>query len=73
MCIITSPDLEKENMRPIYLAVENGRYVPAPPKMYVPGLRQIFRKQALKNPPRQALFARWPENMTSRSAIRPEG
>ncbi len=46
MCIIECDSYPyKEDRSNTYLTRENGRYVPAAPIVYVPGLRQIVRKQ----------------------------
>ena len=45
MCLLDSiVGVEREDRETVYLTIENGRYVPAPPVVYVPGLKQIFDK-----------------------------
>jgi hypothetical protein len=47
MCVvIRDNDYAAEDAGTIYLTWKNGRYVPAPPLFYVPGLRAIFHKQS---------------------------
>jgi hypothetical protein len=47
MCVVNcDADYAIEDAGTTYLTWENGRYVPAPPLLYVPGLRAIFQKHS---------------------------
>lgn len=47
MCVVScDTDFATEDADTIYLAWENGRYAPAPPLLYVPGLKAIFQKHS---------------------------
>lgn len=59
MCIIEyEPSPYTEDRRTTFLTWENGRYVPAPPMVNVPGLRDVFRKQK-RQWERQAMIDGW--------------
>src|SRR5450755_3199224 len=47
MCVVRcDTDYNAEDAGVTYLVWESGRYVPAPPLLYVPGLRPLFQKQS---------------------------
>jgi hypothetical protein len=49
MCVVTcDTDYATEDAGKPYLTWENGRCAPAPPLLYVPGLRAIFQKHREK-------------------------